>query len=228
MAKELPENLEGYQWALPIDLDVPTDKIKARLDFYQDSIMFYLVDGKVIQTKMVSARDVTMALLQEVPMSSGLLPQGTLWWRQSKAGPAFALWRPPGVWKVALQLEAFKPPRRFKLPMPGFVFICSPGREPRIYAAKKRPASPRDAIYHAPLFNIFSNGDTCAGTHKYPPDVGEIPESFFTSFFTKDAQYNERSKKYPQDLLKLWEELDGKPRYPLKDLVRIGTIKDIL
>jgi len=228
MAKELPEELKGYQWELPIGLEVPPDRIRARLDLYQDSIIFYLVDGKTIHTKMVSARDVTMALLREVPMSSGLLPQGALWWRQSKNGPQFALWRPPGVWKVALVLEPFKPPRRFKLPMPGLIFICSPGRQPRIYAAKKRPASPRDVIYHAPLFNIFSNGDTCAGTHKFPPDVSEIPESFFASFFTREAQYNERSKKYPKDLLQLWEELDGKARYPMKDLVRIGTIKDIL
>ncbi|NQT31207.1 MAG: hypothetical protein HQ588_02640 [Deltaproteobacteria bacterium] len=228
MVKELTEELQGYQWEMPIGLEIPPDKIRARLDFYQDSIFFYLLKDKVIQTKMISARDLTMALLHEVPMSSGLLPQGTLWWRQSKAGPEFALWRPSGVWKAALMLEAFKPPRRFKLPLPGLIFVCSPGRQPRIYAAKKRPVSQRDVIYHAPLFNVFSSGDTCAGTHKFPPDVSEIPESFFTSFFTKEAQYNDRSKKYPKDLLQLWEELDGKAKYPLKDLVRIGTIKDIL
>jgi len=228
MVKELTEELQGYQWEMPIGLEIPPDKIRARLDLYQDSIIFYLVDGRTIKTKMVSARDITMALLREVPMSSGLLPRNTLWWRQNKNGPEFALWRPPAVWKAALMLEAFKPPRRFKLPLPGLIFICSPGRQPRIYAAKKRPASPRDVIYHAPLFNVFSSGDTCAGTHKFPPNVSEIPESFFTSFFTREAQFNDRSKKYPKDLLQLWEELDGKAKYPLKDLVRIGTIKDIL
>ena len=228
MGKKLPEELIGYQWALPDGFEVPRDKVRARLDFYQDSIILYLIENNVIHTKMVSARDVTMALLREVPMTSGLLPQGTLWWAQRRGGPEVALWRSPRVWKVALQVEAFKPPRRFKLPMPGLIFICHPGRPPRICAAKKRPTSPRDAIYHAPLFNVFRDGGVCAGTHKFPPNIEEIPESFFTSFFTVEADYGNRSKKYPGDLLKLWEELDGKRKYPLNDLVPAGRIEDIL
>ena len=112
--------------------------------------------------------------------------------------------------------------------MPGLIFVCSSGRPPWVYAAKKRPVSPRDTIYHAPLFNIFQNGSTCPGTHKYPEQIEEIPNSFFTSFFSLDADYGGRSKKHPDSLLKLWEELDGKRRYPLKDLVRIGKVEDIM
>jgi len=224
----LTRELGGYQWALPEGLEVPPDELRARLDFYQDSIILYLVDKGVITTKMVSARDIALALLREVPLGSGILPAGALWWAQGKEGVEVALWRPPRVWPVALVREAFKPPTRMKLPMPGLIFICSPGRPPRVYAAKKRPTSPEDTIYHAPLFNIFDDGRTCAGTHKYPEDLEELPESFFTSFFTKDAQYRNRSKKYPDDLLKLWEELDGKKRYPLGDLVPLGKVKDIM
>ena len=228
MRRKLPEELRAYQWALPEGIEVPPDEIKARLDFYQDSIILYLIDGSVIQTRMVSARDVTLALLREVPLSSGLLPLDVLWWGQGRDGPEVSLWRSARIWAVALQTEAFKQPRRFKLPMPGLIFISSPGRPPRVYAAKKRPTSPHDVIYHAPLFNVFTNGTTCPGTHKYPQNIAEIPESFFTSFFTPAANYGGRSKKYPQDLLKLWEELDGKTRYPLKDLVPVGKIEDIL
>jgi hypothetical protein len=132
------------------------------------------------------------------------------------------------VWPVALQLEAFKPPRRLKLPMPGLIFLCSPGRPPRIFAAKKRPRDAHQVIYHAPLFNVFGDGRTCAGTHKFPVDIEEIPESFFTSFFTREAIYGGRSKKYPKDLLQLWEELDGQKRYPLGDLMPAGKVEDIL
>jgi len=228
MSQELTEELNGYQWALPVGIDVPPDKIRARLDFYQDSIIFYLVDGGVIQTKMVSARDVTMALLREVPMTSGLLPQGVLWWKQGRGGPEVAVWRSPRVQKVALQMEAFKPPQRFTLPMPGLIFVSSPARPPRVYAAKKRPTSLGQVIYHAPLFNVYRTGDTCPGTHKYSPNIEEIPESFFTSFFTREADTRWRSKKYPEDLLKLWEELDGQPKYPLADLMPIGKVKDII
>ncbi|MBI4286318.1 MAG: hypothetical protein HY670_10560 [Chloroflexi bacterium] len=218
----------GYKWALPESLEVPADELKARLDFYQDAVMLYLVEAGVIATRMVSARDVALALLREVPLRSGLLPENTLWWGQGREGVEIALWRPPKIWPVALQTEPFRPPRRLKLPMPGLIFLCSPGRPPRVYAAKKRPARLEDTVYHAPLFNVFSDGRTCPGTHKYPGATGEIPESFFASFFTPAADYMGRSQKYPNDLLKLWAELDGHNRYPLGDLVPFGKVEDIM
>ena len=228
MGEKLPDEIRPYQWALPESLDVPPDELQVRLDFYGDSVMLYSLDKGVIKTRMVSARDVTLALLSEVPLSSRLLPREALWWKQGREGAEVALWRSPRVWPVALQLEAFKPPRRFRLPMPGLIFLCSPGRPPSVFAAKKRPSSTHQVIYHAPLFNVFHDGRTCAGTHKFPVNIDEIPESFFTSFFTREAIYGGRSKKYPQDLLKLWEELDGKTRYPLDDLVAAGKVEDIL
>jgi PRTRC genetic system protein B len=226
--KKPPAEFKAYQWALPNSLDVPADELQVRLDFYGDSVMLYSLEKDVIRTKIVSARDIAMALLSEVPLSSGLLPQDTLWWKQGKEGAELALWRSPRVWAIALQLEAFKPARRFKLPMPGLIFICSPGRAPRVFAAKKRPRDAHQVIYHAPLFNVFGDGRTCAGTHKFPVDVEKIPESFFTSFFTREAIYGGRSKKYPKDLLQLWDELDGQKRYPLGDLVPAGKVEDIL
>ena len=228
MVKALKVEPGPYQWALPEDLEVPPDELKCRLDFYHNAIILYLVDEGIITTRMVSARDVVMALLREVPLRSGLLPEGTLWWGQGKEGVEVALWRSPRVWPVALETEAFKPPRRLRLPMPGLIFVCSPGRPPRVYAAKKRPTNLNAAIYHAPLFNVFSDGRSCPGTHRYPGEIEEIPESFFTSFFSPAADIRGRSKKYPDDLLKLWEELDGKERYPLKDLVPLGKVEDIM
>jgi len=139
----------AYQWALPDVLEVPPDELKCRLDFYQDTVILYLVDKGVITTRMVSARDVALALLREVPLRSEVLPAGTLWWGQGKEGVEVALWRPPKVWPVALMTEPFKPPKRFRLPMPGLIFVCSLGRPPKVYAAKKRPTHDRDGIYHA-------------------------------------------------------------------------------
>ena len=199
-----------------------------RLDFYHEAVVMHLVDKGIITTRMVSARDVALALLREVPLASGILPQGALWWGQGKNGVLVALWRPPRIWPVALQTEAFQPPRRLKLPLPGLIFICQAGRPPLVYAAKRRPASVEDTTYHAPLFNVFRDGRTCPGTHKYPQYIGEIPESFFRSFFTPTADHAGRSKRYPDSLLKLWEELDGKKRYPLGDLVPLGKLKEVV
>lgn len=224
----MENEFKAYQWALPEGVDAPADELKVRLDFYQESVVMYLLDKGIITTRMVSARDIALALLKEVPLSSGILPEGTLWWRQGRSGVEVALWRPPRVWPVALQLEVGKPPRRFRLPMPGLIFVCSPGRPPRVYAGKRRPGDDKEIIYHAPLFNVFRDGRTCAGTHRYPDRIDQIPESFMVSFFTVDAEWRGRSKRYPDDLLKLWEELDGKRRYPQGDLVPIGKVEDIL
>ena len=76
MKKKLPDEFKAYQWALPDSLDVPPDELQVRLDFYGDSVMLYSLDKGVIKARMVSARDITMALLSEVPLSSGITAPG--------------------------------------------------------------------------------------------------------------------------------------------------------
>ena len=216
------------QWALPEALEVPGDELKVRLDFYRDSVVMYLVEDGAITTRMVSASDVALAMLQEIPLTSGVLPPSALWWSHGREGTEVALWRPPRVWPVAVMVEALKPPVRLRLPMPGLIFVCRPGGPPRVYAAKERPGCLENSIYHAPLFNLFPDGRSCAGTHRYPENIDEIPESFFASFFSLEASYGGRSQKYPKNLMALWRELDGRRRYPVSDLVPFGKVKDIM
>lgn len=218
----------AYQWALPDGLDVPEDELQVRLDFHRDAILMYVLDKEAIHTRLVSALEISRALTSELPLCSELLPQGSLWWASGRAGPVVALWRPPRIWKVALMLEAFQPPQRFSLPLPGLIFICSPAQPPLVYAVKRRPESPEEKVYHAPLFNVYRDGRTCPGNHHYPDSIAQIPESFFLSFFSPEADHCGRSKKYPQDLLKLWQELNGKKKYPLSDLVELGKISDLV
>ncbi|MBU2009494.1 MAG: prokaryotic E2 ligase family D protein [Chloroflexi bacterium] len=218
----------SLRWALPEGLKVPPDQLVYRLDIFGESILLHRFQDGETTTRPVSAVDVARAFSSELRLASGVLPEGALWWGMGPEGAEVALWRPPRVWKVALVLEAFKPPRRFELPMPGLIFVCSLGRPPRVYAAKKRPASPGTPLCHAPLYNVFQDGRTCAGTHKYPNRVEEAPESFMVSFFTRDAHHRGRSRKYPEDLLALWEELDGKRSYPIRDLVPCGIVQDAM
>jgi len=222
--KPVPKESQLLQWQLPQILDIPPDKLRVRLDFYDSSVVMHICDQGVTTTLRVSARDVAAALLSEMPLVSGLLSPNTLWWSPNEVG----LWELPQVWPVALVLEAFKQPRRFRLPMPGLIFICRPGQPPRVYAAKSRPRKMEEPIYHAPLFNVFHDGRTCQGTHKYPLKPEDIPKSFFSSWFTVDAHIKGRSVKYPDNLLGLWEALNGRKRYPNDDLVQCGTMEDIL
>jgi hypothetical protein len=199
-----------------------------RLDFHSESVVMSVVDNEVITTRLVSASDVALALLRDTPLSSGLLPPDTLWWACRQGAPEVGIWRRPKVWPVAILVDPRKPPHRFRLPMPGLIFVCQAGRPPRVYAAKRRPDKPATQVYHAPLYNLFASGSTCAGTHSFPTDPAEVPESFFASFFSPEASSENRSKRHPQNLMDLWREIDGARKYPMDDLMPFGTLRDIM
>jgi len=226
--KRQTRNGQPFSWAVPDKLEVPPDPLKMRLDFHNHAVVQYLFDGDVCATKVVSAMDIAQALSSELPANTGVLPKNTLWWANTREGPIFALWEDSKVWKLALQEEALKAPRRFECPMPGFVFLCSPGKAPWVFAVKRRPTKQSDIVYHAPLCNLFSNGRNCPGNHKFPMEIGKIPDSFFRSFFSSTADLKNRSVMFPENVVHLWEFLDKKKRYPMDDLVKLGTVKDLM
>ena len=178
-----------------------------QLEIYNETILLRGFENDSAWVRTVSADQIANVFTQHLGLSSGLLPEETLWWNQGETGQVVGLWRPPGVWAVALQREAFAPPTRLRLPMPGLVFVCSPGRAPWVYAATGRPTDPEQHLFRAPAFNVFRDGRVCPGSHKFPEEVGLIPESFFS--LTGDSR--DRSKKHPDNLQTLWEELDGTP-----------------
>lgn len=222
------EQPPGYKWALPDDLNVPADPLRLRLDFHHQAVVMTLFEGEAVNTKVVSAMDVAHALASDLSFGTGLLPPGTIWWENTRGGPVFALYVDPKVRKVALQEVANKSPRRFTIPLPGFIFLCSPGRPPWVYAVKKKPTKESDIVYRAPLCNIHPNGLSCPGNHRYPARVADIVQSFFTSFFTATADLANRSQRFPKNVVPLWEFLDKKKRFPLDDLVKHGTVIDLM
>ncbi len=146
----------------------------------------------------------------------------------TRSGPLFALYVEPKPRRLALQDVAGQPPRRFMLPLPGFIFLCSPGRPPWVFAVKKKPTKDTDIVYRAPLCNVFEDGRTCPGNHIYPNRPADIPQSFFVSFFSATGNLGNRSQQFPNNVIRLWECLDNKKKYPLEDLVQHGTVRDLM
>ncbi len=212
------------RWSLPGVTDAPKDNLKLQMEVYGETILLRGFDGDSAWVRTVSADEIANVFTRHLGFSSGLLPMETLWWNQGGTGQVVALWRPPQVWSVALGREAFKPPARLRLPMPGLVFVCSPGRAPWVYAATERPSYAEQQLFRAPAFNVFSDGRVCPGSHRFPEEVGRIPESFFQSYFSLTGDSRNRSKKHPENLVELWEELDGKSEYPAEDLVPQCTV----
>ncbi len=223
-----PEPSPAHIWAIPEELKVPPDPLRCRLDFHHQAVVMTLFEGESVETRLVSAMDVSQSLARDLSFGTGLLPPGTIWWLNTKGGPVFALYVEPKVRKLALQEDVGTPPRRFTVPLPGFIFLCSPGRPPWVYAVKKKPTKLTDVVYKAPLCNIFEDGRTCPGNHKYPTRVADIVQSFFLSFFTATADLHNRSQAFPKNIVGLWEYLDKKKRFPLQDLVKHGTVEDLM
>ena len=218
----------AFEWALPPELGVPADPLRCRLDFHHQAVVMTLFEGETASTKIVSAMDVAHALASDLSFGSGLLPPNTLWWQNTRGGPIFALYVEPKIRTVALQVYVQQPPRRFTIPLPGFIFLCSPGQAPWVYAVKKKPTKEKDIVYKAPLCNIHENGRSCPGTHKYPTRAADIPQSFFVSFFTAATDLKNRSQRFPVSIVQLWEFLDKKKKFPMDDLVMHGTVKDLM
>lgn len=225
--KKTADTAPVFNMALPKSLNINPQTLAIRLDIFTDTIMMHTFGEEANSYKMVSAADVASALTKELSFTTGLLPPNTLWWTNTAEGPVTAVWVPPGIRRVALQNSDMKA-RRFSIPLPGLIFLCSPGKPPYVYAAKKRPTGPMEKVYKAPLANVYNDGRTCPGNHKYPHNVAEIPNNFFISFFSEGANLQGRSKKYPKNIAKLWEELDGQAVYPLDDLEEHGQVEDLM
>lgn len=202
--------------------------MRLRLDFYHQAVEMTFYEDETVTSKVVSAMDVAHALASELTFGSGLLPPNALWWRSTRSGQIVAIYEAPRTRILAMQTDIKKPPKRYNIPLPGLIFLCQPGVPPWVFAVKKKPTKETDVVYAAPVANVFSNGRTCPGSHKYPNRVADMVESFFTSFFSPTAHLHGRSIKFPQNVIHLWEFLDKKKRFPADDLVKLGTVRDLL
>ena len=217
--------VEKTDWSLPGPADLPRDTLEMQLEVYKETILLRGFEGDTNWVRTVSADEIANVFIQHIGVSSGLLPKDALWWGQGETGQVVALWRPPRVWPVALQREAFKPPARLRLPMPGLVFVCSPARAPWVYAALSRPTGPQTSnSTRCPHSTSSATGGPAPEVTGSREEVGLIPESFFQSYFSGTGDTRERSKKHPDNLHALWEELDGKTEYPVEDLVPQCTV----
>lgn len=198
-----------------------------RLDFFHQCVELTDYDGEKIQSRIVSAYDVAKALAIEISLGSGFLPANTLFWRNTRIGAVYAIYEAEKTRVLSVQADATKPVERYKIPLPGFIFLCTPGRPPWVYAVKSKPKSERDKVYKAPLFNTYQTGYTCGGTNKYPKDIPEIITSFFASYFTLHLAMDTRIKSNIK-LIDFWKTLVGLKKFPLNELVEHGTVSDLM
>jgi hypothetical protein len=220
-----------YRRAVPADLEVEADPLRLRLDFHDESVLLHDYGARgAVATRLVAALDVAHALASELDLTTGLLPPGALWLVKRASGAWTALWQEPDVRTVRLRTSLEAPPRRYRLPLPGLVFLCPPGGQASyVFAATTRPRKPEEQLYHAPCHNLFDTGRVCVGTHPFPADPARVPAAFFESDFSAHpSTARGKSRRHPEDIGRLWDELDRGQAFPLDDLLPHLTVGEAM
>jgi hypothetical protein len=73
---------------------------------------------------------------------------------------------------------------------------------------------------------VFSSGRICPGDHSFAREPLKLPAEFFLSRFrnTGDTRGG-RSRRHPDDITLLWDELRGRDTFPVEDLVPVLTVR---
>jgi hypothetical protein len=210
------------------------DTLLLSLEFYRESVLRRLIDEDGRQSlALVDIAEVARALSAGVSLSSGILPGddaglNSLFWSRSNSSSRIGIWVGPRIWRLVLRSpEPGGKDRRLRLPFPGLLFVCRPDASGAyVFAAPKRPRGLDAPLFHCPTANVFPNGRICPGDHAFARDPLKLPSEFFLSRFrnTGDTRGG-KSKKHPDDVTRLWDELSGLDTFPADDLVPILTLQ---
>jgi PRTRC genetic system protein B len=204
--------------ANPDETAAPSLLPLVRLDFYDSAVIlsrYHEGAPPAVTAYPVSMTDVAAACAQ-LAVSTGLLPPETLFWRSQGNVVSLAVFVPARPWLVQAGEE------RLLVPLPAFIFS---GRERQysVYAVKERPVDGRALLYHFPAPNVHSDGRICAGSAPFPDCR---PESIYDALrlFLEGSRFNNdlstnKCRAFPNNVGELWRKLDGKRKFPLKELV---------
>ena len=193
---------------------------RLRLDFYNTAVMMsqWTEDGRTT-THPVAVQDVVGACMN-VTLGSGLLPPDVLFWRQRGQTVTLAIFVPARRWRV--QVEEGTVRQTYHIPLPPLVFVGS-GAAYQVFAVRRRPSNGREPLYEAPCPNVYYTGNICQGDAPFPvcstQTIRPALDLFLEGSAFNSHLSNGKCQRYPDDVRRLWAELNGKKHFPLKELV---------
>jgi hypothetical protein len=190
---------------------------RARLDLYDEAVVLTRYEGDDRRASFPVAVDDLVAAFSRVPVSSGLLPPNCLFWGWENGQTRMGIYVPGRRWR----LQTVE--RTFHIPLPPLVFLGA-GVQYRVYAVKRRPRAMPIELYHCPTPNVHPNGVICQGSAPFLACASDTIEQALTLFlegslFNSDLAAG-KCRRFPDDVRKLWMQLDGAKRFPIGELAR--------
>ncbi len=225
---------------------VTSQTVEALLGASAARHVLYLLDGQYlyqcqaedgsIRYKFLSSQAVRLAFSHE-PVDSGWLNPGICRWGYNRLGQWAITFIPPAVhtlWLPAAsmisnppgRIEEPEPPEGLlaaQVPLPGLIFAGA-GRHYYLWAVKAREFDPKLTLFHAPLPNVYENGQICWGSNQVgsltPQNLKEMWQLFISSPFNAHLAVD-KSKRYRANILGQLANLWSKNRktYPVNDLL---------
>ena len=144
--------------------------------------------GAAISTFPVRAGDVA-ASFTPFGISTGLILPDVLFIQQRGGKERIGLWLPPA--KHTLTFQVGKKEKTITIPLPGLIFVGCGTAYSIVATGATRPTKGSEAIYIAPLPNVYiSGGYICAGNVRFPKcamdTIHKARTLFFESLFNAD------------------------------------------
>ena len=174
-------------------------------------------NGRPAATYPVASADVGRAFAGYAS-STGLLPPDTLFAGTRSGRTRIGVWLPPA--RREIRYARGSRADRLTVPLPGLVFVGE-GAKYWVWAALKRPATPQDRLYSAPLPNVHQDGGICQGSAKFPlcapGTISAAAELFFESDFNDDLS---RSRaRHSGSLLEFLRSISARRQFPARQLI---------
>lgn len=201
----------------------PVQYPRVRLDLYEEAVILTRYEGYDRRTSYPVAVDDLVAAFSRVPLSSGLLPANCLFWGRENGQTRIGIYIPGRRW----QLRTAE--RIFHIPLPPLVFSGA-GERYQAFAVKRRPTEMPFELFHCPTPNIHPNGVVCRGNTPFPACASDTIEQAL-NLFLEGSLFNGdlaagKCRSFPDDVRKLWEQLEGARRFPVGELApaRAGPV----
>jgi hypothetical protein len=194
----------------------PVQYPRARLDLYEEAVVLTRYEGDDRRTSYPVAVDDLVAAFSRVPVSSGLLPPGCLFWERTNGETRMAVCVPGRRWRLPTA------ERIYDIPLPPLVFAGA-GVQYRVYAVKHRPQAIPIELYHCPTPNVHPDGVICQGTAPFSACTCDTIEQAL-HLFLEGSLFNGdlasgKCQSFPDDVRLLWRRLEAVKRFPSRELV---------